>query len=51
MKCIDKKCKYKELNGGDEVSDFYFCKYCGIDVDRGEDECLIDKWNAEYMKT
>ena len=28
MKCIDKKCEYKELNGGDGMSDFYFCKYC-----------------------
>ena len=47
MRCIDKECKHRELNGGDEISDFYFCKKCGISVGRGEDECLIDKWDAE----
>lgn len=47
MKCINKKCEHRELNGGDEISDFYFCKECGIAVDRGEDECLLDKWNKE----
>lgn len=47
MKCIDKECEYKELNGGDEISDFYFCKYCGIAVERGEVECLLDKWDSE----
>ena len=50
MKCIDKECEHRELNGGDEISDFYFCKECGISVDRGEDECLFDKWDAEDME-
>lgn len=50
MKCIDKECEYRELNGGDEISDFYFCKECGIDVNRGEDECLFDRWDAESEK-
>lgn len=47
MKCINKKCKHRELNGGDEISDFYFCKECGIAVDRGEDECLLDQLDEE----
>lgn len=50
MKCIDKKCEFRELNGGDESSDFYFCKYCGIDVDRGESECVIDIWESEAIE-
>lgn len=49
MKCIDKKCKYRELNGGDEISDFYFCKYCGITVERGQQECLIDEFEKKYV--
>jgi hypothetical protein len=47
MKCIDKECEYKMLNGGDEISDFYFCKFCGITVDRGQEECLIDEFERE----
>ena len=47
MKCIDKECEYRELNGGDGISDLYFCKGCGISVDRGENECLFDKWDDE----
>ena len=47
MKCIDKECEHRELNGGDEFSDLYFCKVCGIDVDRGEGECILDIWEAE----
>jgi len=47
MNCCDKKCKYKELNGGDEISDFYFCKYVGITVDRGTEECLLDVFYRE----
>ena len=49
MKCIDKECKYRELNGGDEISDFYFCKYCGITVERAQQECLIDKFETKYV--
>ena len=48
MKCINKECKHRELNGGDEISDFYFCKYCGITVDRGQQECLIDECEKKY---
>ena len=47
MKCINKECKYRELNGGDEISDFYYCKYCGITVERGQKECLIDEFGKE----
>lgn len=47
MKCLDKECEYKELNGGDEISDFYYCKYCGITVERGQQECLIDEFEKE----
>ena len=50
MKCIDKECECRELNGGDEISDFYFCKECGLSVNRGEDECLFDKWDTEQPK-
>jgi len=44
MKCIDKVCTDRVLNGGDDVGDFYFCKCVGVEVGRGEEECLIDKW-------
>jgi len=47
MNCYDKQCKYKELNGADEISDFYYCKFVGIAVDRGNEECLIDRFNRE----
>ena len=52
MNCYDKKCKYKELNGGDEISDFYFCKYVGTTTDRGNEECLLDRFYREtYQET
>ena len=47
MKCVDKECKYRKLNGGDEISDFYFCEWCGIAVERGLEECLIDRFEKE----
>jgi hypothetical protein len=47
MICRYKKCKYREFNGGDDISDFYYCKLAGTEVGRGEEECLIDKWRAE----
>lgn len=47
MKCFDKECEYRELNGGDEISDFYYCKYYGITVERGQQECLIDEFEKE----
>lgn len=47
MKCINKECEYRMLNGGDEISDFYFCKFCGITVERGQEECLIDEFERE----
>lgn len=47
MKCIDKECAHREFNGGDDISDFYFCKECGVSVGRGEDECLWDQFNNE----
>lgn len=47
MKCIDKKCAYRELNGGDGISDFYYCKLCGITVERGQEECLIDQFEKD----
>ena len=51
MKCVDTKCEFRELNGGDGISDFYFCRYCGISVERGQDECLLDEWrNADMRK-
>lgn len=51
MKCIDKECNHRELNCGDDISDFYFCKMCGITVDRGDDECFFDGWyNSEIYE-
>jgi len=47
MKCIDKECEYRVLNGGDGISDFYYCEFVGIAVDRGNDECLIDEFDKE----
>ena len=47
MICIEKECDCRELNGGDGIGDFYFCKCTGIEVDRGNDECLFDKWGKE----
>ena len=47
MKCIEKECKYREFNAGDDISDFYFCKLVGVEVDRGNEECLIDKYEKE----
>lgn len=43
MKCKDIECKYKELNGGDRISNFYFCKAVGVSVGRGECECLLEE--------
>ena len=48
MICIEKECKYREFNTGDDISDFYFCKLVGIEVDRGNEECLIDKYEKEF---
>lgn len=47
MKCLEKECEYRVLNGGDDISDFYWCKFVGIAVDRGNNECLIDKYDKE----
>ncbi len=47
MKCIDKICDYREFNTRDDVGNFYYCKYVGIEVDRGNDECLLDRFNKE----
>jgi hypothetical protein len=46
-KCCDKECEYRKLNGGDDISDFYFCKLVGIDVDRGNEECLEDELDED----
>ena len=47
MKCIDRECEYRELNGGDEISDFYYCKWSDVTVNRGQEECLIDQFEKE----
>lgn len=47
MKCVDKECEYREFNSGDDISDFYYCKWCGITVERGQEECLIDQFEKE----
>lgn len=49
LNCAEKECIYKIWNGGDEIGDFYFCKFVGIEVDRGREECLIDKFEREDM--
>jgi hypothetical protein len=50
MNCCDKACEYKELNGGDGISDFYFCKYVGITMDSGDKRCLLDKFHDEILE-
>lgn len=47
MNCCDKECKYREFNGGDEISDFYYCGLVGIEVNRGEDMCLLDRYDLD----
>jgi hypothetical protein len=47
VKCIEKDCKYRTLNTGDDTRDYYFCEYVGIDVNEGMEECLLDKWDSE----
>lgn len=47
MNCIDKVCDYREPNGGDDEHDYYFCKLTGIEVDTGNNECLLDKFDKE----
>jgi len=47
MNCCNKQCSYKELNGGDEISDFYYCKYVGVTMDRGNEKCLLDRFERE----
>lgn len=47
MNCCDKNCEYRSFNGGDDISDFYYCKAVGTEVNRGEDICLLDKFDAE----
>lgn len=46
-KCISYKCAVREWNGRDEKGDFYFCKECGVEVGRGQEECLLDKFAKE----
>jgi hypothetical protein len=46
-KCISYKCAVREWNGRDEKGDFYFCKECGTEVGRGQEECLLDKFAKE----
>jgi len=47
MNCYNKQCKYKELNGEDKITYFYFCKYAETEVGRGKEECLIDEFERE----
>lgn len=47
MRCIDKECNHRQNNSGNDVEDYYYCKYVGITVETGEDECFIDKWEQE----
>ena len=47
MKCIDKECICREPNGGDKISDYYYCKYVGIEIGDGTDECLLDEYDSE----
>ena len=34
---------------GDENNDFYYCKLVGIEVGRGLEECLDDKFEREIV--
>jgi len=47
MKCINKECEYRVFNGGDDIGDFYYCELVGITVERGNDECLDDKFKLD----
>lgn len=46
-KCIDYACVKRQLNGGDDIGDFYYCTEVGTEVGRGQDECLLDKFVRE----
>ena len=46
-KCIDYTCVKRQLNGGDDIGDFYYCTEVGTEVGRGENECLLDKFVRE----
>lgn len=47
MKCLEQECEYRVLNGGDDISDFYWCEFVGISINRGNDECIIDEFDKE----
>lgn len=50
MICINKDCEYRAWNMGDEIGDFYYCNFVGIEVDRGLEECLVDKFDREITE-
>ena len=49
-RCIDYDCINRTYNSGDDIGDFYYCKEVGIEVGRGEDECLLDKFAREIRE-
>ena len=49
INCIDKKCEYRVLNSGNEITDFYYCTEVGIEVDDGNCECIEDKLKAKEV--
>lgn len=49
MKCLEKECNYRQLNGGDELSDFYYCTCFGMSAERGDIECFVDKYDGEEV--
>lgn len=47
-KCISYNCKVRERNGRDkEGNQLYFCKEVGIEVGKGQEECLLNKFARE----
>ena len=40
MQCIEKECSYRELNGGDDIGDFYFCS----NVEFPLNEVSVNAW-------
>lgn len=49
-RCIDYDCVKRQLNSGDDIGDVYYCEEVGVEVGRGEDECLLDKFAKEIRE-
>lgn len=51
MICINKDCKYRCWNSIDnEGNDLYYCSLIGIEVSKGLEECLDDRFTKEVSE-